>query len=31
VHINYPERPARITSARDFVLARLPQPAQSSR
>ena len=31
VHVSYPERPARITSARDFVLARLPQPAQSSR
>ena len=31
VHLNYPENPASIKSAREFVLARLPQPAQSSR
>jgi acetyl esterase/lipase len=31
VHINYPERPASIKSAREFVLTRLPQPTAPSR
>ncbi len=29
VHLNYPERPAAITSAREFVIERLTQPAGS--
>lgn len=31
VHVNYPEHPAEMKSARAFVLARLPQPKRSSR
>jgi acetyl esterase/lipase len=30
VYVNYPENPAPIRSAREFVLTRLPKPAQSS-
>jgi hypothetical protein len=31
VYVNYPERPAPIKSAREFVLARLPQASRSAR